>query len=62
MKVTEKTVKDVLSSLPADRAEPFNKVHNVIIKNLPKGFESAISYGSLGYVVPHSLYPGGVPL
>ena len=59
MKVTKKTVKDVLSSLPADRAEPFNKLHNVIIKNLPKDFESAISYGSLGYVVPHSLYPGG---
>jgi hypothetical protein len=26
---------------------------------LPEGFEAAISYGGLGYVVPHSLYAPG---
>lgn len=26
---------------------------------MPKGFEQAISYGGLGYVVPHTLYPVG---
>jgi Domain of unknown function (DU1801) len=59
MKATGKTVKDILISVPADRAEPFNKLHDVIVKNLPKGFEAAISYGGLGYVVPHTLYPAG---
>lgn len=59
MKANGNTVKEILSNLPEDRAEPFNKLHNVIIKNLPKGFEAAISYGGLGYVVPHSLYPAG---
>ncbi len=59
MKANGKTVKDILNNLPADRAEPFNKLHNVIVKNLPKGFEAAISYGGLGYVVPHTLYPAG---
>mgnify|MGYP003635946327 CR=1 FL=1 len=54
-----KTVKEILKNLPMDRAEPFNKIHNVIVKNLPKGFEAAISYGGLGYVVPHTLYPAG---
>lgn len=54
-----KTVKDILISLPVDRAEPFNKLHDVIVKNLPKGFEPAISYGGLGYVVPHTRYPAG---
>ncbi|MBK7158770.1 MAG: DUF1801 domain-containing protein [Ignavibacteria bacterium] len=49
----------MLNNLPADRAEPFNKLHNVIVKKLPKGFEAAISYGGLGYVVPHTLYPAG---
>lgn len=39
--------------------EPFNKLHNAIMKNLPKGFEAGISYGGLGYVVPHTLYPAG---
>ena len=50
---------EILTSLPADRSEPFNKLHDVIVKNLPKGFEAAISYGGLGYVVPHTLYPAG---
>ncbi len=59
MKATGKTVSEILSNLPADRAEPFNKLHNVIVKNLPKGFEAAISYGGLGYVVPHTIYPAG---
>jgi len=59
MKATGKTVKDILINLPEDRAEPFNELHNVIVKNLPKGFEAAISYGGLGYVVPHTLYPSG---
>ncbi len=59
MKANGNTVKDILANLPADRAEPFTKLHNTIVKNLPKGFEPAISYGGLGYVVPHTLYPAG---
>lgn len=59
MKANGKTVKEILNNLPEDRAAPFNKLHDVIVKNLPKGFEPAISYGGLGYVIPHSLYPDG---
>lgn len=59
MKATGNTVMEILTSLPEDRAEPFNKLHDVIVNNLPKGFEPAISYGGLGYVVPHSIYPAG---
>ena len=59
MKANGKTVKEILINLPEDRAEPFNKLHDVIVKNIPKGFEAAISYGGLGYVIPHSLYPDG---
>ncbi len=59
MKAAGKTVKEILINLPEDRAEPFNKLHDVIMKNLPKGFEAAISYGGLGYVIPHALYPDG---
>lgn len=59
MKADGKTVKEILINVPEDRAEPFNKLHDVIVKNLPKGFEPAISYGGLGYVIPHKLYPAG---
>lgn len=59
MKANGKTVKEILSNVPADRLVSFNKLHDVIVKNLPKGFEPGISYGGLGYVVPHTLYPDG---
>ncbi len=59
MKANGKSVNDILINLPEERVEPFNKLHDVIVKNLPKGFEAAISYGGLGYVVPHTLYPAG---
>ena len=59
MKANGNTIAEILTSLPEDRAEPFNRLHDVIMANLPEGFEAAISYGGLGYVVPHSIYPLG---
>ena len=59
MKANGSTVNEILLNIPEDRKEQFTKLHNVILKNLPKGFETAMSYGGLGYVVPHSIYPGG---
>jgi len=59
MKATGKSVNDILTSIPEERKEAFNKLHETILKNLPKGFEAGISYGMLGYVVPHSIYPAG---
>lgn len=34
-------------------------LHAVIMKNLPKGFKETMSYGNIGYVVPHEIYPAG---
>jgi hypothetical protein len=59
MKANGTTVNEILTNLPPDRVKPFNKLHKVILNNLPLGFEAAISYGGLGYVVPHSIYPAG---
>jgi len=59
MKVVGKTVKEILNSLPEDRTAPFNKLHDIIVANLPDGFEVGLSYGALGYIVPHTLYPAG---
>lgn len=52
-------VQEILANIPEDRKEAFSKLHQVIVANLPKGFEPGISYGMLGYVIPHSLYPAG---
>ena len=35
------------------------KLQSLIKKNLPKGFEEQLSYGMIGYVVPHKIYPEG---
>lgn len=59
MKADGKTVAEILANVPAERSAAFNKLHEVIVKNLPDGFEAGISYGGLGYVIPHSLYPAG---
>jgi uncharacterized protein YdhG (YjbR/CyaY superfamily) len=59
MQATLKNPNDYLKQLPADRLPHFKKLRDTILKNLPKGFEECISYGMIGYVVPHSLYPAG---
>ena len=59
MKAQGTTVEEILRNLPEDRKAYFNRLHEVIIANLPEGFEPAISYGGLGYVIPHKLYPAG---
>ncbi len=53
------TVADYLNELPEERREAIAKVRAVIRKNLPKGFAEQMSYGMIGYVVPHKLYPAG---
>ncbi len=53
------TVEAYMASLPQDRQEAISKIRQAILKNLPKGFVEQMSYGMIGYVVPHSLYPAG---
>lgn len=54
-----KTVAQYLRELPADRRAAINSIREVILKHLPAGYEECMSYGMIGYVVPHSLYPKG---
>lgn len=53
------TVKDYLESLPEDRKKAMNELRKIILKNLPKGYSEEMSYGMIGYVIPHSIYPNG---
>jgi uncharacterized protein YdhG (YjbR/CyaY superfamily) len=53
------TVEQYLAELPAGRQKAMNELRKVIKKNLPKGFKEEMGYGNMGYVVPHSKYPGG---
>lgn len=53
------TPDEYLSSLPEDRKPAMTALRNVILENLPEGFVEVMSYGMLGYVVPHSIYASG---
>lgn len=53
------SVEHYISQLPDDRKEPINTLRAIIKSNLHKGFEEGISYGMIGFYVPHTLYPKG---
>lgn len=53
------TPDEYLNSLPEDRKPAMTALRNVILENLPEGFAEVMSYGMLGYVVPHSIYASG---
>jgi uncharacterized protein YdhG (YjbR/CyaY superfamily) len=59
MQVNADTPDDYIAQLPEDRKSVMVKLRNTILDNLPEGFEEVNSYGMIGYVVPHSIYPAG---
>ena len=59
MQIKADTPEEYISKLPDDRKEAIGKLRKYILENIPIGFEEQISYGMIGYVVPHSVYPNG---
>lgn len=59
MRIEANNPKDYISKLPEERKVAMTKLREVILENIPKGFEETMSYGMVGYVVPHSIYPDG---
>jgi hypothetical protein len=53
------SVRQYLSSLPADRRKAIEAIRKVIRSNIDKPFEEGVQYGMLGYYLPHSAYPAG---
>ena len=59
MQYKAKSPEEYIAQLPEERKAAFSNLRSTILENLPKGFQECISYGMIGYVVPHSLYPPG---
>ena len=59
MQSKTKTPQEYEETLPDERKQAISLLRKVILKNLPKGFTEEMSYGMIGYVVPHSIYPNG---
>lgn len=53
------TINDYLTDIPEERKPAFLKLRETILNNIPKGFIEQMSYGMIGYLVPHDLYPKG---
>lgn len=48
-----------ISELPEDRKIAMEQLRKIVLDNLPAGFKEVMSYGMLGYCVPHDIYPNG---
>jgi uncharacterized protein YdhG (YjbR/CyaY superfamily) len=53
------TVDNYIEQLPEDRKAAMESLRKIFSENLPDGFQECMSYGMIGYVVPHSIYPAG---
>lgn len=59
------TVDEYLAGLPEERREAIGTVRDVILSNLPEGYEEAMRWGMIAYEVPLAVQPdtyNGQPL
>lgn len=59
MQYKANTVEEYIEQIPEERKAPIRKLREIILANLPKGFEEGINYNMIGYYVPHSKYSDG---
>ena len=53
------SVNEYLKSLPDERRAAIEAVRKVILANLDKDYAEGMSYGVIGYFVPHKVFPAG---
>ena len=53
------TFEDYLATLPDQRKEAVERLHQEILNQLPSGFEVGVMGGMINYYVPLSAYPAG---
>ena len=57
MKSAAKTVQEYLEKLTPERCAAVSAVRDVILANLPEGYEEIMDFGMVSYVVPLARYP-----
>jgi uncharacterized protein YdhG (YjbR/CyaY superfamily) len=50
---------EYIQAVDEDRREAFSKLRDTILNHISPDFREEMSYGMIGYVVPHSIYPSG---
>lgn len=59
MRIEASDPDDYISKCPEDRQAAISQLRAVINANIPHGFKEEMSYGMIGWVVPHEVYPPG---
>jgi len=59
MQSKAQSVVEYISQVPDNQHEAILTLRKIILENIPEGFVEQMSYGMIGYVVPHSIYPDG---
>ena len=57
VKSSAETVKEYLEELPKEKREVVSRIREVILNNLPDGYEENMNWGMICYEVPLSRYP-----
>lgn len=52
-----RTVEEYLEALPKYRRETIEEIRDLILKNLPDGYEETINWGMISYEIPLKKYP-----
>jgi uncharacterized protein YdhG (YjbR/CyaY superfamily) len=52
-----KTVDEYIKALPDDRREAITKIREVVLANLPKGYEENMNWGMVCYEIPLTTFP-----
>ncbi len=59
MKIVAATIEEYISKVPEERKQAFIGLYETVSRSLPSGFVPMMSYGMVGFVVPHEVYPDG---
>lgn len=65
MRTTAQTPDEYVAALPEERREAVSAVREVILRNLPPGYQEGMSHGMIAYYVPLERFPdtyNGEPL
>ena len=57
MQSKAKTVEEYFDELDADRRDAISSVRDVILENLPDGYQEMILFGMITYAIPLETYP-----
>jgi len=53
----QQSANDYVGALSEDRRMAINAVRNVILENLPDGYEETVQHDMLSYAIPLTTYP-----